>query len=147
MQSVDNATTARTAVATAQEALDEIQGAVSRKLQGFASAAENSFSMAGRHEQARGQRAAPSVVIDLAAVVAGRISEECGVDLSGSDVATIRKLVLDFNNSFADVPATPAITGGAVDIQSSGCSSAGRGSSADRSERGGSPNDNDRDAA
>ena len=53
LQTVDNATTARTAVATAQAALDEIQGAVSGKLQSFASAAENSASVAAHHEQAR----------------------------------------------------------------------------------------------
>ncbi len=147
LQSVDNATIARTAMATAQAALDEIQGAVSGKLQGFASAAENGASMAGRHEQARAQRAAPSVVIDLAAVVAGRISEERGIDLSGGDVATMRKLVLDLNNSFADVPATPANTGRAVDVQSGSSSSADRGSSAERSESNSSPNDNDRDVA
>tara|TARA_B100000676_G_scaffold312114_1_gene384786 strand:- start:368 stop:1378 length:1011 start_codon:yes stop_codon:yes gene_type:complete len=100
IQSVSNATTARTAVATAQAALAEIQGAVTGKFQSFASAAENNASVAGHHEQARAAQVAPTVVIDLAQVTAGRITDENGVDLDGGDIATMRKLVLDLNNSF-----------------------------------------------
>ncbi len=147
LQSVDNATTARTSVATAQAALGEIQGAVSGKLTGFASAAENSSSMAGRHEQARAQRAQPAVVIDLAEVVAGRISKEQGIDLNSGDVATMRKLVLDLNSSFVGTAATQSTTDTGGGVVSGSNQAADSGSSGDRSESSGSPKDNDRDAA
>ncbi len=116
--SVENATSALSAVASAQAALGEIQGVVAVKLQSFVSASENNSSMAGRYEQARGHQAAPAVVIDLAQVVAERISKEQGIDLNGGGVETMRKLVLELNSSLVETSAARSTSDG-VDLTNS----------------------------
>lgn len=116
--SVENATSALSAVASAQAALGEIQGVVAGKLQSFVSASENNSSMAGRYEQARGHQAAPAVVIDLAQVVAERISKEQGIDLNGGGVETMRKLVLELNSSLVETSAARSTSDG-VDLTNS----------------------------
>lgn len=116
--SVENATSALSAVASAQAALGEIQGVVAGKLQSFASASENNSSMAGRYKQARGHQTAPAVVIDLAQVVAERISKEQGIDLNGGGVETMRKLVLELNSSLVETSAARSTSDG-VDLTDS----------------------------
>ena len=116
--SVENATSALSAVASAQAALGEIQGVVAGKLQSFVSASKNNSSMAGRYEQARGHQAAPAVVIDLAQVVAERISKEQGIDLNGGGVETMRKLVLELNSSLVETSAARSTSDG-VDLTNS----------------------------
>ena len=58
----------------------------------------------------------------------------------------MRKLVLDLNNSFADVSARPANTAGEVEAGVANSLSADRASSGEKSDSGGSSNDNDRAA-
>jgi flagellin len=147
LQSVDSATTARIAVASAQAALGEIQGAVSGKLQSFASASENSASMAGRHEQARAQRTTPAVIIDLAQIVAERVSEEQGIDLNRGVVEVMRRLILDLNSSLAKSPASTSTTDSNDRALSGNSQTPVRGTSSESSGTSEALNKSDRDAA
>lgn len=143
LQTAANATSAQALVVTAQTALGSIQGAVTGSLQAFASSAETSASLARGFEAARAQRVEPAVVIDLSQVVAGRISKEQGIDLSGNSIETMRKILIELNSTLGNSPvaanAEDADVGSAASAASSGNLTASVNSS--------SPTDDDRNVA
>ena len=108
--SMVGASTARTNIAAASDALDTIRGGIAGDMERFSIASRNNSVIGRELENSRAALTTPAVVIDLAQVVARRAAEHGGIDLDERSVDELRKLLIklgdqDFAASAASKPA------------------------------------------
>lgn len=82
-------------------------------------------------------------MIDLLQVVAGRISKEQGIDLSGHSIETMRKILIELNSTLGNSP----VAANAEDADVGSAASAASSGNLTASVNGSSPTDDDRNVA
>lgn len=92
-----DATTAKSDVEAAQDAVDTIRAGIAGNIERFSIASRNNASIGQGAEESRAALTNPSVAVDLSRLVATRVAEEGGLDLTEEVADRVRQLLIQLD--------------------------------------------------
>lgn len=101
------ATIAKADVQTALDAVDTIRAGIAGNLERFSIASRNNASISAGSEDTRAALTNPTVAVDLSRLVAKRVAEEGGIDLTEDTADRVRQLLIQLDQLGSTTDRSP----------------------------------------